>query len=292
MQTTTVNYKLIKKVKDDRFDEEQLHQCTLIIQTGAKDFQVAVIDQENRLMLLEDYSMGNVQSHTELMASLKELFDAHALLKAGFWKAVRIGVKSNKFCQLPASLFDPNKSEAYLRVNATIDKQKETVLNCKNKSSDIVTVFSVQEDFYQWICALYQNTTPSFFHQSASLIEGVLSRPKSNGHLLYLYVDRFKLHIISAQSGKLIYYNQFPIKQFQDYVKCIMLVMRGLNLDQQNSSVVLWGYIGKNSPHYQEFIKYIRKVDFGGRPGKIKFSYFFDEIQDHHFFDLFSLYLL
>jgi len=124
------------------------------------------------------------------------------------------------------------------------------------------------------------------------LIEGVLGKSNNSGNLLFVYIDRFKLHILSAQSGKLIYYNQFPIKQFQDYVKYIMLVLKGLNMDQQSSEVVLWGYIGKNSPHYQEFIKYIRNVTFGGRPNQIKFSYMFDEVQEHHFFDLYSLYLL
>ena len=68
--------------------------------------------------------------------------------------------------------------------------------------------------------------------------------------------------------------------------------MKGLNMDQNSSQVVLWGYIGKNSPHYQEFYKYVRNVVFGGRTPHLKFSYMFDEIQDHHFFDLFSIHLL
>ena len=115
---------------------------------------------------------------------------------------------------------------------------------------------------------------------------------KLSGTPLYIYVDRFKLHILYTQEGKLIYYNQFVIKQFSDYVKYIMLVMKGLQIDQISSQVVLWGYIGKNSPHYQEFYKYIRNVTFADRPGHIKFGYMFDEVQEHHFFDLYSLNLL
>ena len=89
-----------------------------------------------------------------------------------------------------------------------------------------------------------------------------------------------------------MYYNQFVIKQFADYIKYIMLVMKGLNMDQATSQVVLWGYIGKNSPHYQEFSKYIHNVAFGGRPPHLKFGYMFDEVQEHHFFDLFAMNLL
>jgi hypothetical protein len=109
---------------------------------------------------------------------------------------------------------------------------------------------------------------------------------------LYIYVDRFKLHIVSTANGKLLYYNQFVIKQFSDYIKYIMLVMKSLNMDQRTSQVVLWGYIGKNSPHYHEFYRYINNVVFGERPSYLQFSYLFDEVQDHHFFDLYSIHLL
>jgi hypothetical protein len=97
---------------------------------------------------------------------------------------------------------------------------------------------------------------------------------------------------MSCKNGNLLYYNQFAIKQFSDYIKYIMLVLKSLNLSQQNSQVVLWGYIGKNSPHYNEFYKYINNVIFGHRPKFLTFGYMFDEVQDHHFFDLYGMSLL
>jgi hypothetical protein len=33
-------------------------------------------------------------------------------------------------------------------------------------------------------------------------------------------------------------------------------------------------------------------VIFGNRPANLAFSYGFDELQDHHFFDLYSIYLM
>ncbi|MBS1488687.1 MAG: DUF3822 family protein [Bacteroidetes bacterium] len=293
MQTPITPYKLIKRVKDDRLEEENLHQYELVIQTGPKDFQLGVVDSaDQRLLLLEDYAMTNVQSHAELLAALKELFDSHALLKAGFWKEVKIGIKNNKICQVPAVFFDEQKSLDYLKLNATVDELKERVAFCQNPGANAVTVFAVQNDLYDWFQSIYPHAPHGFFHQSAALIEGVLRQAKESSQVLYLYVDRFKLHILSATTGKLIYYNQFPIKQFSDYVKYIMLVLKGLKMDQQTSEIVLWGYIGKNSTHYVEFIKYIRHVVLGERPKHLKFNYLFDEIQDHQFFDLYSMNLL
>lgn len=294
MQTATVSYKLIKKIKDDKFDEEKLHQYKLLVQLGVRDFQVAVVDgSQGRLLFFEDYVLGDLSSHDELIELLKNLFESHPLLMAGFWKNVIFSIKNNKMIQVPASLFVEDAAAEYLKFNATYDEEKEDVLFCRHALTDIITVFAFQKELNGWIRSLYTNTTLSIVHQSAALTDGVIDfAKKTTGTPLYIYVDRFKLHILCVQQGKLIYYNQFHIKQFTDYVKYIMLVLKGLNLDQNTSQVVLWGYIGKNSPHYQEFYKYIRNVVFGGRPTHIKFGYIFDEVQEHHFFDLFSLNLL
>jgi Protein of unknown function (DUF3822) len=293
LQTSPI-YKLIKKIKDDRFDEENLHQYRLLIQLGVRDFQIAVVaESDQRLLFFEDYVLSDLYSHSALLELLKSLFEAHPILQAGFWKEVKVSIKNNKFTQVPAQLFEESASADYLKFNAQLDNNTEKALNCINRSIHCVTVFSVQDDLLQWLKGIYKNTQIHVFHQSAALIEGILqySRGVSNNPL-YIYVDRFKLHILSVQMGQLIYYNQFTINQFSDYVKYIMLVLKGLGMDQNISQIILWGYIGKSSPHYLEFVKYVRNVTFGTRPNHLSFGYQFDEVQEHHFFDLYSLDLL
>ncbi|HNV29712.1 MAG TPA: DUF3822 family protein [Cyclobacteriaceae bacterium] len=294
MQSTAQGFKLIKKIKDDRFDEEKLHQYELLIQLGIRDLQIAIVDtQDSRLLFFEDYVLGDLSSHAELLILFKTLFDSHPVIQAGFWKEVKISIKNTKFAQVPGSLFLEEAAAEYLQFNAPLDQKKEDILTCRNNLIDAVTVFAIQKELLEWFKLIYKNTTLTVVHQSTALIEGVLQYARSDEKMpLYIYVDRFKLHILAVKKGKLVYYNQFLIKQFSDYVKYIMLVMKGLSLDQNTSEVILWGYIGKNSPHYQEFIKYVRNVSFGGRPSYIRFGYLFDEVQEHHFFDLYSIHLL
>ncbi|HNT51564.1 MAG TPA: DUF3822 family protein, partial [Cyclobacteriaceae bacterium] len=65
MQATAQGFKLIKKIKDDRFDEEKLHQYTLLVQLGIRDLQVAIVDSEDsRLVFFEDYVLGDSNSHS------------------------------------------------------------------------------------------------------------------------------------------------------------------------------------------------------------------------------------
>lgn len=294
MQSAALNYKLIKKIKDDRFDIDRINQYNLMIHVGSRDLQVGVVDSvENKMLLLEDFVFPSLSSQADLLETLSQLFDDHALLKAAFWKKVKISIKNNKFVQVPDVLFVEDSKEEYLRFNANISREKESVHSVLNKQSNAATVFTFPRELKDWFTNLYPNADVVFLHQSAVLIEGVtqvsLNRKDTP---LYIFVDRFKLHILYAKAGQLIYYNQFVIKQFAEYVKYIMLVMKTLNLPQGTSQVVLWGYVGKNSPHYNEFYKYINNVVFGYRPKYLKFGYMFDELQDHHFFDLYSMHLV
>jgi len=291
---SALQYKLIKKIKDDRFDEELINQYHLLIHIGTRDFQMLVLDpDQNRVLLLEDFVLPGISTPSELMLMLDQLFDSHAVLKAGFWKKVKVSIKNQKFVQVPQALFSEASLEEYLKFNAPIDSANEMFLASPNLRCEAVTVFAVNKELKNWLISIYPNSPPTFTHQSAALIEGTMQFTEGkNDNSLYVYIDRFKLHILSCRDGKLLYYNQFAIKQFSDYVKYIMMVMKTLNLNQETSQVVLWGYIGKNSPHYVEFYKYINNVTFGGRPKNISFSYMFDEVQEHHFFDLFSIGLI
>lgn len=294
MQTSALQYKLIKKIRDERFDEEFIQQYHLLLQLGTRDLQMLVVDpSDNRALLLEDFVLPNLTSHEELLQMLEQLFDSHALLKAAFWKKIKVSVKNQKFVQVPEALFVPDSLAEYLKFNAPVDPAREEFLAAPNPMAKAVTIFAINRDLKNWFERLYPNNPPVFTHQSAAIIEGTLLVSKDRTDApLYIYVDRFKLHILACHDGELLYYNQFAIKEFSDYIKYIMLVMKSLKKDQQTSQVVLWGYIGKNSPHYHEFYKYIQNVAFGTRPEQLSFGYVFDEVQDHHFFDLYSIHLV
>lgn len=293
MSTTTAGYKLIKKVKDAKFDVDNLHQYNLLIQIGVRDLQVSIIDSSNnQVLLLEDYVLPSVKTYTELKNMLAGLFEDHHLLTAGFWKTVRISIKNNKFSLVPSSLFVKEAALDYLRLNSKVNPDSEEVLYYKHIQSDAICVFAMSKKLVEWFRGLYPNAEVGFVHQSSALIEGAINFSKTQKKdSVYLYIDRFKLHVITLKNGQLEYYNQFAIKQFGEYIRYIMLVIKGLNKSQKNTDVVMWGYIGKQSPHYNEFYKFIKNISFGERPNYLKYGFVFDELQEHHFFDLYSMHL-
>ncbi|MDH5366750.1 MAG: DUF3822 family protein [Cyclobacteriaceae bacterium] len=293
MEATSTSYKLIKSVKSSKFNIDELHYYNLSLQIGVRDFQVNIIDTRNgNCLLLEDYILAKIRSNSGLVGVLSDIVDNHHVLSAGFWKSVKIIIKNTKFSLVPSSMFVKEAVEDYLRINTEFDEITEEALYYKNIRSSAVSVFAVSKELLAWARSQYEKAELGILHQSAALIEGVMNEkeqyPKNS---MYLYIDRFKLHILSIKGKDLQYYNQFTIKQFKDYIKYIMLVIKGLNFSQTSTNVVLWGYIGKKSSHYDEFYKYIKNISFGNRPDFLNFDYMFDEIQDHHFFDLYSSYL-
>ncbi|HOO10190.1 MAG TPA: DUF3822 family protein, partial [Cyclobacteriaceae bacterium] len=120
MAAAAQSYKLIRKIKDEKFDVDHLHQYVLLVHLGVRDLQIGVVDAQERLVLFEDYIFQNLNSSEGLLALLKELFEAHHLLTAGFWKKVKFSIKNNKLVQVPQALFVEDAAPEYLRLNAKL----------------------------------------------------------------------------------------------------------------------------------------------------------------------------
>lgn len=290
MDTVAKAYKLLKKIKDEKFEVDHLHHYHLNLLIGNRDFQVIVVDpRSNKCLLLEDYILKNVSSYTRLVEVFEEIFDNHHLLKAGFWAKVSVGIKGNKFALVPQSLFDEELIFDYLKFNSKVSREFDELKYYVHPEAEAVNSFAIDKRLYKWLTSLYPNKKITYYHQSSCIIEGTLNQlNKHPDDTIYVYIDRFKLHITTSKNGKLEYYNQFHIKQFPDYVKYIMTVMKGLDRDQRKTNVVLWGYLGGQSNHYNEFGRYIKNLSLGERPSHLKFSYLFDDIQEHQYFDLYS----
>jgi hypothetical protein len=294
LQTGSKKYKLLHRVKDTRyFNIDNLHHYSLSLQLGSNDFQICVIDSRNSTcLLLEDYIFPSANSPEDRVAILKYLFDEHHFLIANFWKSVKISIKTSKFSLVPKDAFDKTALFDYLKYNADLDTSIETYRYNLISFNDIYTVFAFEKKVQAFFDTIYQNIEYQVSHQSCGIISGVFnSKNKTRNKKMYLYVDRGRLHISLIEDQRLIYYNQFLIKEFSDYIKFINLVAKELNYDIGINGIILWGYIRKNSAHLKELLRYFKNIKFGGSASFLKQGFMFDEIPEHHFIDVYGIYL-
>ena len=230
------SYKLVRKIKDEKFDVEKLHQYGLSMQVGIRDFQFCITDEEtNTCLLIEDYILENVKTIKTRLSILEALFDSHHLLMAGFWKTIKLSIKSHKFSLVPSSHFIEESMRDYLLLNCEISDAVEDLYYYKHISSNAVNIFAADKRLVKWIRSLYLSKNIQIIHQGSALIEGILRYDDhTNEKTVFCIVDRGILHVFVSENQKLHYYNQFAVKESKDYLKYLMLVYREFNLSQRN----------------------------------------------------------
>jgi len=288
-----VTHNLNVQAKSQRFDVDDLHDYSLSVQVGIRDLQLCIIDSaDNALMMLEDHSLEGVKSVNTRIEALDKLFSQHSLLQAGFWANVKICVKTHKFTLVPQSLFASEGALDYLSINCEVKSKSEDVKYYKHISSDSVNVFTVDRKLLKWIEDTYPSQKVELVHQGSALIEGILKYDDhSHEKTMFCNFDQGILHIVVTLKKDVLYYNQFAVRESQDYLRFIMLVFKELELNQKTSKVIIWGRLKQNSPHIELLRKYIRNISFGERPTYLKVSYEFDEIPDHQYFDVMNIFL-
>jgi hypothetical protein len=255
---------------------------------GSNDFQLTVTSAaEGRLLLIEDHVFPESVNGAQDMHALRHLFDSHQLLQAGFWKEISIGFKNRKFTQVPGYLFEEGSASEILKLNASLEAGDKIFWNDSGKTG-IKTIFAIPESVYSWLGSYYPNRELRLIHQSAALISGVES-VHDGQETIYAFIDRFRLHLVAMAGKSLKFYNQFQIKTFSDYTRYLMLVITQMGFSQEHCSVLLHGFVGKDSPHFQELRKYIRTLETGKRPAVQLKGSILGEIQEHQFFDIFAL---
>lgn len=287
------SHKLTNRVKDINFSIDDLTHYSLSILVGKHDFQFCVSDaRDNRCLLLEDYTFEDTLSGHRLSDSLYRLFESHELLMAGYWKSIKLAVKNQKFTLIPSVLFSSDNLQDYLHMSTEVDKDSDSFYYYKHIRSEMVMVFAAEKNFIERIRSIYPTRSLQVLHQGSALIEGIQSHKDfTHNRDMYIYLGRTYFNIVVTENNRLLYYNRFAFQNSQDIIKYTMMVMQEMKLDQHSSKVLVWGNIKVNSEHFRQLYRYIRNISYGSKPSFLKFSYVFDELPDHQYFDLYSIYV-
>ena len=289
-----LHYRLNKRIKDDTFDVDNISQYNLFIQISNTMFRICVTDTErNRCLLLEDYKLDAINFPEQLITQLELIYDDHHVLKAGYWKSIKVAMKGMNFSLIPNSLFDKNYLKEYLSLNCTLNTEpEEGFYYYSQKSTDAVNIFSADKKIISWFTKMYPSKNVQVVHHTAPLIEGVMFNGNDLAErTMFLHVEQNYLTILVKNKKTLEFCNTFYFSTAEDFIYYVLFVFDQLNLNQEQTAVTVWGEVTHDSLVYNKLLKYIRDVSFGEKPSSMKFGYWFDEVMDHNFFDLYSMHL-
>jgi len=293
LEATKPYYSLIKQVKDDKFDVDHLENYRLTLHIGVSEFQIAIFDVNNKCLLIEDYNLNEVKGSEEYIEALSEIFESHHLLKAGFWKEIKVSFKNKKFTLVPSALFDADHPETYLHLVCEVDPLLEEVHFYEHAKEGFFSVYAADKKILNWLQSIYSSIPLQTLHQGSVVIEGIFNYKDhhSMSEGVFIYLNRNDLHIGVTSIKQLQYYNLFSCNSPEEFIRFVLLVFQELRLNPNLTKVTLWGSFDAASPYYKNLYKYIRHISFAQKPSFLKFNYQFDELYDYEYLDLYSINL-
>jgi hypothetical protein len=292
MEELNKKIRITHRINDSSLDINNLSQYGLFLSIEDKNLRVVVIDEvQKKCMLLEDYRFSGVPTRKETVAQLNSIYENHLILRAGYWKQVVFITRTGAYVNIPDAFFDEKQLGTYLGF-ATANIENGVVRSFYNKKTQSHRVFQVEQEFLHWLKQAYPSKEPKVMHQSDAFLAGALaSYTHTEEAEVFVCIENKYMGLVILQGDKILLENRYYYQSPQDFVYFVLFAIDELQLNPDTCKVHLYGEISKDSGIFNLIYKYIRNVDFGKKPSAITFSYVFDEVLEHRYFDLYNAYL-
>ncbi len=270
---------------DELFNKNMASACHLSMQAGPDGFLVCVIDTKtSKFIALQSYPF----SSRDLSGKISELISGSELLRCNY-RSVSCAVVNGRSTLVPAALYEEEKKNELLGFNFQMDEDEEVFAN-NLRSVDAKNIFTVPKDLLATLRRSFPNA--QMLHHSTCLVEGVLAAFRNqSGRKLVVHVQPSRFEVLVTSGKELVFYNSFRFQTSEDFIYYVLFVCEQLKLNPENTELVLLGEVERNSALYEILHKYIRHVRFGERSDNFEYSYKFNDLPKHFYFNLFSQYL-
>jgi hypothetical protein len=286
------------KIQDAELDINRLSEYTLSIMVSRRTIRFCAVDvHESRCLLLEDYRGSNIYTEDELLKAIQELYERHNLLKAGYWAKVQLAFRATPFTWVPAGLFDMYRCDEYLQhaIDTEALLENDTTRFAESNALGAFCIFKASSDVASYLQNNYLNQSVNIYHQAHVFAEAIM-RNTALGNLpengLHVYGEAKYLLIIAVKGGQVKLINQFPIFTPEDFVYFILFALDELQMPPHGTPILLYGEISPSAKSIEILRKYVKDLRFSGRPPHLLFSYQFEEVLDHRYYDLLNMHLL
>ncbi|MFD1469838.1 DUF3822 family protein [Hymenobacter caeli] len=271
------------RLRDETFDAHQLAAYNLYLTVGGGRVRMAAIEKARQsFVLLEDHALPP--------GGLPALAAAHDCLGRAGWHAVRLATTGGAFTLLPAALFRPGDEAAALRLHHAL-APAEAAYARPHPALELVNVFAADAALADWLAATH-GPAGQLLHHTSGLLAGLAHQRDAGGpRRLYLSLGHHELALVVLGS-QLEYCNVFAFATAEDVLYYTVLVMQELGLNPDQDELTVWGELTHDSALFTLLRNYVRHVRFGPRPYDLFYSYRFNEVFDHRYFDLFSLHFI
>lgn len=292
--TIQKNYKSTQRIKDEKFNVEEIGSYDLVLYLSSKNFKCAVASESlGRCVFFESFDFTKNLEQDAILEELKLIFEDHHILQAGFWNSVRTVLSEEFFTLIPKDFFIEKKASKVLSYNFNdFDGRSKDTGFFKPNSGPAISVFSITKKVNTFLNNYYPKIKIQYLHELTCTLEGIISwgaaRPKME---FSAYLQDQNITVICTDKGKIKFFNTFRFEHPEDAIYYILSVMQEFDVKASDASVSFYGDVVKNSAIHKSAVKFIAEVNFGERPKLFYFNYEFDEIPSQWHFETFCAYL-
>lgn len=281
--------KLTSSAFDKAFNKEASQYLGLSIQLSLNGFSFCVLDPSQMKYLgLEAFELNNIANYQDLSQLIPEIVRSSDLLGLTY-ESIKIIIETHKSTLIPHPFFDlassaENLTLLYSPAKGDIPADDYLpLLEARN-------VWFVNDELRKTIAGFFP--LASVHHHGSVLIESLLASSKNTdpGNGVYVYVRKTWFDIVILEDDQLLFYNSFRYNAGEDFIYFLIYVLEQLDLDPESIKLRFLGEVLRISEIYDITRKYVRNVSFGGRPSGFQYSYVFDQIPGHVYFNLLNHY--
>lgn len=293
--------KAIHTYSDPGLDRQNTFEYELSIRLGVDGFSYAILDTNTRKFLhLESFDLADARKSIHVPGEalktntlkLRNLLETELKWLSAPFSQVRLMIGSGNSSLVPEALFDKKEKASLFDFNmAGGPFDSEDIHFDKLRISDAVCLYYIDPEVERICKEFFPEAV--FYHHSTVLIQALLLKYMNQENELHLFVNTAssRLDIVRIKGKKLEYINSFSFNTAEDYMYYLIFVVEQLGLNPESVKLIMTGEVERNSKLTDLVRKYVRSISFAERNTDFRYSFVFDQLPGHYYFNLLNLAL-
>jgi hypothetical protein len=239
----------------------------------------------NKYIVLRNYPFLHTDPHA-LADECSSIFRNDNLLGLKYKSSGLLWI-SSRSTLVPNDFFDPDEADTFLTFNHGELASERTQYN-DVKAAGLYNIFSCPEALLN-LLRIYQPKI-HLFHQTALLIESVITRIASSDRHIAIYFYSRNLDSVSVENKKLLFYNSFQLTAPEDSVYFLAGVSNLFNIGLLSTNLLYFGDMKRLPPEVTILKDYVERLTECEPPNAVTYSYLITEPLRKNFINLFNLF--
>ena len=252
-------------------------------------FSFAILNlQEQKYIALEHYDIKNSTSYSNLAEQIDLIINKQQLLQQNF-VSTSIGIANTFNTLTPKALYKKENGKEILAFNHVLLKN-ETETRDWIQSIQAYNSYFIPEELERCFNKYFKSIL--WKHDSSILIESLIHQFKLHeSERVYISIQNKTFEITILENKHLKFFNSFSYKAAEDLIYYLLFTYEQLNLNPDQTPLIISGEIEEDSEVYKLLYKYIRNISFTKRNPNYNYSFVFDQTKEHFYYKLLNQHL-